>query len=77
MDKEISGISQNGIVYSTVRSDSEYKITAGEAFSKELINPLKLTDKTLGETIGDMHRKHLHTLLDEWIDNGLKDKNHG
>jgi hypothetical protein len=67
MDKEISGISFGGVIYSLVRSDEEYKVKAGETFTKEMVNPLK----TINGTIGDMHRKHLHEKLDEWIDNAL------
>jgi hypothetical protein len=70
MDKEISGISFGGVIYSLVRSDEEYKLKAGETFTKEMVNQLK----TLDGTIGDMHRKHLHEKLDEWIDNALKEK---
>ena len=70
MDKEISGISFGGVIYSLVRSDEEYKLKAGETFTKEMVNQLK----TMDGTIGDMHRKHLHEKLDEWIDNALKEK---
>jgi len=68
VDKSICGICVDGLVYEVLRVDDEYKITAGEAFTKEMANQLRTVDGTVGE----MHRKHLHELLDEWIDNGLK-----
>lgn len=73
MDKNICGICADGLVYEVIRVDDEYKITVGEAFAKEMVNPLRTVDST----VGGMHRKHLHELLDEWIDNGLKEKNNG
>jgi hypothetical protein len=51
--------------------DDEYKVKTGKAFAIDLTNPLK----TIDSTVGGMHRKQLHDLLDEWIDNALKDKN--
>ena len=68
MDKEVHGISYDGVIYHSLRTDSEYKVTSEEAFSKEMVNPLK----TIDGTVGSMHRKHLHDLLDEWIDNAIK-----
>jgi hypothetical protein len=67
MDKEISGISFGGVIYHLVRSDEEYKVEAGDSFTKEMVNQLK----TVNGTVGEMHRRHLHEKLDEWIDNAL------
>ncbi len=68
MDKEITGISFGGVVYQMTRSDSTYEVEAKEAFAKEMVNPLKAIDNT----IGGMRRKELHDALDEWIDTLIK-----
>jgi len=71
VDKNICGICRDGLVYEVTRVDDEYKVKTGKAFAIDLTNPLK----TIDSTVGGMHRKQLHDLLDEWIDNALKDKN--
>ena len=71
MDKEITGISLSGVVYEMTRSDSIYKVEAKEAFAKEMVNPLKTVDNT----IGGMRRKELHDALDEWINNAIQGEN--
>lgn len=68
MDKDVCAISFNGLIYSVTRSPYDCVVSVGDQFAKEMVNPLK----TEHGSTGDMHRKHLHDLLDEWIDNGIK-----
>jgi hypothetical protein len=73
MDKELCGISSNGLIYSIIRDDVVFTIKAGEDFVGGITNPLR----TVGEdvsTVGGMNRKHIHDKLDEWINNALKEK---
>ena len=71
MDEHIQGISYKGAIYSSTRTDKEFNVAVRDCFAEGLTNPLKTVDGT----IGTMHRAHLHELLDEWIDNALKEKN--
>jgi PleD family two-component response regulator len=72
MDKEICGI--NGIAgelsYIATRSDSQFRVEAKEGFVSALTNPLKTVDGT----VGSHNRAHLHELLDEWIDNAIRER---
>ncbi len=75
MDEYTTGVvikpSYTGVIYSATRRPDVFKIEVGDLFVQGVTDPLK----TIDSTVGGMHRKHLHELLDEWIDNALKEKN--
>lgn len=73
MDKELCCISSAGLVYSVIRDDILFSVSKGEDFVGGLTNPLKTVD----DTVGGMNRKHMHQMLDEWIDNAMQEKNNG
>lgn len=68
MDKEITGLSVKGVSYVATRSLTEFNIKTLDRFAEGMTIPLQAREGTVGE----MNRKYLHTLLDEWVDNAIK-----
>lgn len=69
MDEELVrtdgfGIKYGGVAYVVKRSLDDFTIKADTHFVKELTNPIK----TMDGTVGSNNRKYLHDKLDEWID---------
>ena len=71
MDKEIvgtAGFKYSGAAYVVKRMENIFNIVADVNFVIALTDLVKTTEGT----VGDMHRKYLHKLLDEWIDSEIK-----
>jgi hypothetical protein len=70
MDKRITGFNAAGITYEIVNNPKDFTVLSGEFFVQSMTNKTK----TKASTIGEATREQLHTFLDEWIDNVIKEK---
>ena len=69
MDDELTATAA-GSIYFVSRSNTTYKVVADELFVQQMTNQVETIDGTLGE----LHRRHLHQLLDEWINHVIWSK---
>ena len=61
-----------GASVSTAKDFSYIRFESGEGFKHSMTHELKIKG---GKTIGQANRDWLHSKLDEWIEENLKDKN--
>lgn len=69
LDEYLSAINLRGVVWNLTRLGDEFRLEADERFADGMTDVTKLMG---GRTVAQARREELHTLLDEWIDEKLK-----